>query len=162
MISITTQAIINSLWVPPNSGSTDVRPWDANGLQTPRAHGDYVANTASSYGFMVAYNQFSWATPLRSLEQSGTTSAALGRKSGRPAGHPTRPTAWPTRKASRHRPVHRQRDAANSYYPILPGQHRERAPATARHGLLQAVQNICNNADGTPGTSAPAFTPNLG
>ena len=33
--------LINALWYPPNSGTNDVRPWDANGLQTPRAHGDY-------------------------------------------------------------------------------------------------------------------------
>src|SRR5262249_23738447 len=38
--------MINSLYFPPNSGSADVRPYDANGLQTPRAHGDYCANTA--------------------------------------------------------------------------------------------------------------------
>src|SRR5262245_62247619 len=31
--SLTTDyaSIINSLWLPPNSGSNDVRPWDANG-----------------------------------------------------------------------------------------------------------------------------------
>ena len=34
-------SIINSLWYPPNSGTSDVRPWDANGGLTPRAHGDY-------------------------------------------------------------------------------------------------------------------------
>ena len=29
------QPMINSLWIPPNSGTNDVRPWDANGSQTP-------------------------------------------------------------------------------------------------------------------------------
>src|SRR5262249_55674773 len=37
--------MINSLWFPPNSGISDVTPWDPNGMQTPRAHGDYTANT---------------------------------------------------------------------------------------------------------------------
>jgi hypothetical protein len=40
--------LISTLWYPPNSGTSDVRSWDANGLQTPRAHGDYDANTATT------------------------------------------------------------------------------------------------------------------
>src|SRR5262249_35075162 len=51
--------LINALWYPPNSSTSDVRPWDANGMSTPRAHGDFDANTATDYGFMLAYNQFS-------------------------------------------------------------------------------------------------------
>jgi hypothetical protein len=67
--------MINSLWFPPNSGSADVRPWDANGMQTPRAHGDYCGNTATSYGLMLAFNQFSGSSTLRALSSGG-----LGRK----------------------------------------------------------------------------------
>lgn len=67
--------MIKALWYPPNSSSADVRPWDANGMQTPRAHGDYNANTATSYGLMLAYNQFSSDTTLRSQALGG-----LGRK----------------------------------------------------------------------------------
>jgi hypothetical protein len=52
-----------------------VRPWDANGLQDPRAHGDYCANTATSYGLMMAYNQFSSASSLQ-----GTNIGGFGRK----------------------------------------------------------------------------------
>src|SRR5262249_31479610 len=54
-------AMINSLWLPPNSSTSDARLWDSAGQQTqiPSAHGDYDANTATSYGFMLAYNQFS-------------------------------------------------------------------------------------------------------
>ena len=63
--------LINALWYPPNSGTSDVRPWDANGLQTPRAHGDYDANTATSYGLMLAYNQFSSSTALQSAGIGG-------------------------------------------------------------------------------------------
>ena len=29
------QPMITSLWVPPNSGTSDVRPWDANGRRRP-------------------------------------------------------------------------------------------------------------------------------
>ncbi len=68
----------NALWFPPNSSSSDVRPWDANGMQTPRAHGDYNSNTATDYGFVLAYNQFS-SNP--SLVSGGV--GGLGRKGAR-------------------------------------------------------------------------------
>jgi hypothetical protein len=58
-------SMINALWYPPNSTSTDVRLWDANGQLTPRAHGDYDANTATSYGLMLAYNQFTSNSTLQ-------------------------------------------------------------------------------------------------
>ena len=67
--------LTNGLWYPPNSSTADVRPWDANGMQTPRAHGDYNANTATDYGFMLAYNQLN-ANPA--LVSSGV--GGLGRK----------------------------------------------------------------------------------
>jgi hypothetical protein len=67
--------MINALWFPPNSSSSDVRPWDANGSQTPRASNDYVNNTATSYGLMLAYNQLSGSSSLRSQSVGG-----LGRK----------------------------------------------------------------------------------
>lgn len=54
--------MINSLWFPPNSSKLDVRPFDTNGIQTPRAHGDYTGNTATDYGLMLSYNQFSAAS----------------------------------------------------------------------------------------------------
>lgn len=63
--------MINALYYPPNSGTTDVRLWDSNGVQTPRAYGDFVANTATNYGFMVAYNQLSGSATLRSQGLGG-------------------------------------------------------------------------------------------
>jgi hypothetical protein len=63
--------MINGLYYPPNSGDTDVRPWDANGVQTPRAYGDFTGNTCTSYGFMVAYNQMSSSATLRSQGLGG-------------------------------------------------------------------------------------------
>lgn len=67
--------LTNSLWYPPNTSTSDVRPWDANGMQTPRAHGDYNGNTATDYGFMLAYNQLSSNPALVSSGVGG-----LGRK----------------------------------------------------------------------------------
>ena len=69
-------SMINSLWFPPNSSTSDVTPWDSNGLNTPHAHGDYDSNTATSYGLMLAYNQFSSSSVLSSSGQGG----GLGRK----------------------------------------------------------------------------------
>ena len=63
--------MINSLWYPPNSTTADVRPWDTNGDLTPRAHGDYCSNTATSYGLMLAYNQLSGNTALQSAGMGG-------------------------------------------------------------------------------------------
>lgn len=58
--------MLNSLWFPPGTASGDARPWDANGRQTPRAYGDYTANTCTNYGLMLAYNQLSSNASLRS------------------------------------------------------------------------------------------------
>jgi hypothetical protein len=63
--------LINALWYPPNSGTNDVTPWDPNGLLTPRAHGDYDANTATSYGLMLAYNQLSSSSVLQAANIGG-------------------------------------------------------------------------------------------
>src|SRR5205085_2326688 len=67
--------MINALWFPPNSSGADVRLWDPNGLATPRAHADYNGNTATSYGMMLAYNQFTSNSSLRTQVLGG-----LGRK----------------------------------------------------------------------------------
>jgi len=64
-------SMANALWLPPNSGSADVRPWDTNDQQTPRAHGDYCSNTATDYGLMLAYNQFSSNPSLRASGMGG-------------------------------------------------------------------------------------------
>lgn len=69
-------SMINSLWFPPNSSSADVTPWDVNGLNTPHAHGDYDSNTCTSYGLMLAYNEFSSSSTL----STGTVGGGLGRK----------------------------------------------------------------------------------
>jgi Flp pilus assembly protein TadG len=63
--------MVNGLWYPPNGSTSDVRPWDVNGNNTPRAHGDYCSNTATSYGLMLAYNQLSGASALQSSGMGG-------------------------------------------------------------------------------------------
>src|SRR5207248_1602948 len=65
------QGMIDALYYPPNSSVNDVRPWDSNGVQTPHALGDYAANTCTNYGFMVAYNQLSSASTLRTQGLGG-------------------------------------------------------------------------------------------
>ena len=54
-------SMLTSLWVPPGSGSlsSDVKLFgDSNAALIPSAHADFDANTASSFGFMQAYNQY--------------------------------------------------------------------------------------------------------
>ena len=74
--------MINSLWYPPNSGSADVRPWDANDQQAPGAHADYDCNTATDYGLMLAYNQLSCSSVLQNATVGGqsVTAGGFGRK----------------------------------------------------------------------------------
>jgi hypothetical protein len=149
------QSMINALWIPPNSGTSDVRPWDANGSQTPRAHGDYDSNTASSYGFMLAYNQFSGAAALRGLDQGASPGVGgLGRVGAQ------RLVIYETDGMANQDSIplgFSSGGAGNSYYQILPGQTLQGA-GYSQTGLLQTVQNICNLASGAPGTPA-GFSP---
>jgi Flp pilus assembly protein TadG len=64
-------SMLNALWYPANSTSADVRPWDTNGQNAPRAHGDYCSNTATSYGLMLAYNQLSGNAALQTSGLGG-------------------------------------------------------------------------------------------
>ena len=38
--------LIKTLWFPTNSSTSDITPWDVNGLNTPHAHADYNASTS--------------------------------------------------------------------------------------------------------------------
>lgn len=153
------QSIINSLWVAPNTTSSDARPWDANGMNTPRAHNDFDANTAAAYGFMLAYNQFSTNSVLSTLEAGGTKGVGgLGRSGAQ------RLLIYETdgmaNVGSTPASSFVNAGANLSYYPIQPGQ-TVNASSYGDTPLLQVVQNICNNGSGSPGTS-PGFSPNLG
>ena len=145
--------MIDSLWFPPNSGSADVRPWDVNGLQTPRAANDYTGNTATIFGFMLAYNQFSGNSALRTQTFGG-----LGRKGAQRlvvletdgmANVGVNPTGGFSNQGS-----------GKSYYNVRPADTVNSA-SYSENALLQVVQAICNKADGSPGTS-PGYSSNPG
>jgi len=146
-------SMINSLWFPPGSSVSDVRLWDSNGLQTPRAFGDYTSNTATSYGFMLAYNQFSSNSTLRSGLLGG-----LGRKGAQ------RLAILETDGMANEDSIavlgFDNQGANQSYYHILPGEALN-GGGYNQNALLSVVQAICNNTDGTPGT-APGYSPNPG
>ena len=157
------QTMINALWLPSNSSSADVTPWDTNGMTTPRAIGhNSLSATSSQYGFMLAYNQFSSNPILQALDTGGTVGiGGLGRVGAKRlvifetdgmANVQSNPTA-----------SFQNLGAYNSYYPIQTGQTVNSA-AYDQNALLQTVQNICNNTDGTPGTPSgyTPYTPNLG
>ncbi len=81
-LGINYATMINSLWYPPNSSTSDVTPFDANGQLTPCAHGDYCGNTATSFGLMLAYNQFSTNSSLIGMGMGGY--GRVGAKAGDP------------------------------------------------------------------------------
>ncbi|MDR3621804.1 MAG: pilus assembly protein TadG-related protein [Paludisphaera borealis] len=156
------QPMINALWVPPNSGTNDVRPWDANGSQTPRAFGDWCANTTSVYGFMLAYNQFSCSNTLQALDLS--TAAGVGGE-GRVGAQ--RLIVYETDGMANQgvTPANGFSTSSNysSYYQIQPGQTLNSAGYTDAN-LFQTVQNICNTSSGAA-VSAPGvlpYSPNQG
>lgn len=149
------QPTINSLWIPPNSGTNDVRPWDANGAQTPRAFGDWCANTTSQYGFMLAYNQFSCSDTLQSLDQS--TAGGVGGEGRVGAqrliiyetdGMANQGVSTAGFTSGSH---------YNSYYRIQSGQTLNSSGYSGT-SLYQTVQNICNTSTGAP-VSAPGVFP---
>jgi Flp pilus assembly protein TadG len=153
-------SMINSLWFPPSFATGDCNPWDKNGVQTPRAHGDYCANTATSYGFMLAYNQFSSNAGMRSILTNGQAAGGLGRVGSQRlviletdgmANVDSVPSpSWFTNNGPN-----------NSNYNILPTQTVNGASYNTSN-LLQIAQAICNKPDGTPGNGSGAYTPNPG
>jgi hypothetical protein len=155
------QPMITSLWVPPNSGTSDVRPWDANGSQTPRAFGDWNANTASSYGFLLAYNQFSASSTLKSLDQS--TAPGVG---GRGRVGADRLIVYETDGMANQGSTPAGFTSGsyyNSYYKIQPGQKLTSANYSET-ALMQVIQNICNDNTGkaVTGVGITPYTPNQG
>ena len=146
--------MINALWYPPNSSSSDVRLWDANGQLTPRAHGDYNGNTATSYGLMLAYNQFSSNTALQGAGLGG-----FGRVGAQRIvivetdGMANTATSCGTCNAG----------AYQSYYQIRPGDAVTASGADAAQDALDVATRICaltTDANGIPGY-ATARTPVL-
>ena len=146
-------SMLTSLWVPPGSGSlgSDVKLFgDSNAVLIPSAHADFDSNTASSFGFMQAYNQYSGATAL--VNQTGmggtgtVTCGGLGRKGATKlviyetdgmANEDSSPTTGPTSNGS-----------YNSYYNIRPADTVDGA-GYSETNLLKVVEAICNRDDGT-------------
>jgi hypothetical protein len=147
-------SMLTSLWVPPGSGSlaSDVKLFgDSNAVLIPAAHADFDANTASSFGFMQAYNQFSGdrsdLAGVTGMGGSGTvTVGGLGRKGATRlvifetdgmANEDSVPQSGPTNGG-----------AYNSYYNIRPSDTVNGA-GYSETNLLQVVEAICNRDDGT-------------
>jgi hypothetical protein len=145
-------AMVNSLWVPPNSGTSDVRLWTTDGNAIPRAHGDYDANTTADYAFMLAYNQFSGSTDLSTAGVGG-----LGRKGA------TRLVIYETdgmaNQGSNPTGGFNNVGAYNSYYMIRPGTDTVNQAGYSQNALLQVVMAICNKDDGTPYYTYPSGYP---
>ncbi len=68
--------LTSGLYFPPNSSTADVQLWDPNGLNIPAAHADYDANTATNFGFMVAYNELSGGAYAPGLGGNGRFGAS--------------------------------------------------------------------------------------
>jgi hypothetical protein len=146
--------MISSIWLPPGLPTSDVRVWDSTGNLTglPSAHGDYDANTASSYGFMLAYNQFSAAPALQAAGVGG-----YGRKGA------SRLVIYETDGMANEDSVavngfNSAGGPYNSYYRILPGDPVDGA-AYSETNLLQVVEAVCNLDTGSPYASLPSGYP---
>jgi hypothetical protein len=138
-------AMINSEWYPPNSSTSDVTLWSANGQLTPRAHGDYDANTATSYGFMLAYNQFSGNTSLQSIGCGG-----YGRKGAQKI--VILETDGMANQASGV--SNYNGGAYQSYYMIRPGDTVTASGADPGQDAINVATNICaldSSTSGLPG-----------
>jgi hypothetical protein len=150
--------MVNALWYPPNSETADVLPWDVNGLETARSHGDYNANTATMHGLLLAYNQMSGNASLRNIYSAGQPVGGLGRKGAQRI--IVLETDGMANVNSQVVSGFANYGATNSYYRILPGD-TVNSTSMVKSDLLQVAQAICNKADGTPG-SPPGYSPNPG
>ncbi len=148
-------SMLTSLWVPPGSGSMtgDVKLFgDPNSVLIPAAHADFDSNTASSFGFMQAFNQFSGnraaLVGVPGMDGSTpTTVGGLGRKGA------TRLVIYETDGMSNEDSIPSSgitnTGAYNSYYNIRPGD-TVNGGGYNQNALLQVVEAICNRDDGTP------------
>jgi len=145
-------SMINSLWFPPNSSTSDVTPWDSNGLNTPHGHGDYDANTATSYGLMLAYNQFSSSSVLSSSGQGG----GLGRKgSQRLLILETDGMANQASTVAFNNSVTSGSNPTNNSYFNIGGNNASASSADAAQDAINVATKIC--AQTTDNTNGPGF-----
>jgi Flp pilus assembly protein TadG len=137
----------NSLWYPPNSTTAGVSPWDANGSQTPNSYADYIANTTTNHGLMLAYNQFSGSSTVSAAGAGG-----LGR-----VGAKKLVILETDGMANNNTSAGFTSNGTNSYYDILP-TNSITATGYNQNALLQVVQAICNTSSGVAGTPNSAVT----
>ena len=133
-------------------------PWDANGLNTPHAHGDYDSNTATSYGLMLAYNQFSSSSILQTSQQQSSQGGGLGRKGAQRLliletdGMANQASTVPfvNSVASGSNPTN------NSYYNIG-GNNASASGADPSQDAINMATQICNltTNTGSPGFATP-------
>jgi hypothetical protein len=146
-------SMLSSLWLPPNSGSSDIRLFgDPNGALIPHAHADFDSNTASSFGFMLAFNQFSGnrsaLVGVPGMDGSTpTTVGGLGRKGA------TRLVIFETDGMANEDSIPQSgitnAGAYNSYYNIRPSD-KVNGGNYNQNALLQVAEALCNRDDGTP------------
>jgi hypothetical protein len=160
-------SMLTSLWVPPGSNgfSGDVKVFgDPNFGLVPCAHGDYDANTASSFGFMQAYNQFSGnqSALVNQVGMGGSGTATVGGLGRRGA---TRLVIFETDGMANEdsQPVGgtgglTNSGAYNSYYNIRPTDTVNGA-AYSQNNLLSVVESICNHDDGSFSYTVPSGSP---
>ena len=138
-------SMINGLWYPPGYTTADCTPWSSNGVLTPRAHGDYDANTATDYGFMLAYNQFSCNSSLQSASLGG-----FGRKGSQKIviletdGMANQASGASTNNSGSYQ----------SYYMIRPGDTVTASGSDPGTSAVNVATNICaldSNTSGLPG-----------
>jgi hypothetical protein len=141
--------MLNGLWYPPNSSTADARPWDPNGLAAPRAHGDYCANTSTSYGLMLAFNQFSGNSTVLAQGMGG-----LGRKGAQKLvvletdGMANTATSAGMTNGG----------AYQSFYNVGPSYSYSSSSADPATDAINAATQICaldNSTSGIPGYSTP-------
>ena len=125
--------MINSLWYPPNSSTTDVRLWDANGLLTPRATATTTPTRPPSYGLMLAYNQFSGNTSLQGRASAAT--AERGPADGDPGDR--------RHGQSRHGGLDHNGGAYQSYYNDRPGDSVSASGNRSRTDAINVATDIC-------------------
>jgi hypothetical protein len=138
-------AMTNSLWYPPNYGTTSISPWDSNGSQVVNTWGDYTSNTTTQHGLMLAYNQLSGSSYVSSLNTSSTSAGGLGR-----VGAKRLVILETDGMANNNTLTTFTSNGVNSYYNILPGQNYV-ATGYDENATLQVVQAICNNSSGVAG-----------
>jgi hypothetical protein len=159
-------AMINSLWLPNITSGMTVPPWDGwtAGVNIPRAHGDWNSNTSTSYGFMLAYNQFSSATtlqgttpPVGGFGRKGATRLVIYETDGM-ANEDSIATGGNTVVNNNSDFVTGSPAPYNSYFAILPGQ-TVNSGGYSQTNVLAVVECICNKDNGTSFRALPTTSP---